>query len=291
MNPPRINKKIFETSRSVFDYGKKTIVMGILNTTPDSFWDGGKYTSVDDALRQAERLLDEGADILDIGGESTRPGGGKVRSEDELRRVIPVIEGINKRFDAVISVDTWKSDVAAKAVEAGAEIINDISGLRFDEKIAEIAAVHRTGLVLMHSRGDFETMHQVYPETDVISGVTEGLGWSIRKARSAGVKDARICLDVGIGFGKTQDQNLELLALLEKLCSRFSEFPMMVGLSRKSFIGKILDGVVVDERLSGTLAANAVAVYNGANMLRVHDVKANLDAIKVAEALRNRGEH
>src|SRR5215510_6618113 len=175
-------EKLWQTSRRELSY-EKTLVMGILNVTPDSFSDGGKFASVDDALKQAERMIAEGADILDIGGESTRPGSARVSVEEEISRVIPVIEKITENFDIPISIDTNKTEVADAAIRAGAEIINDISGLRFDEKIAEIAARERTGLVLMHLRGEFESMHKQEPVADIIQEVKNGLEWSIAKAR------------------------------------------------------------------------------------------------------------
>lgn len=261
--------------------------MAILNVTPDSFSDGGKFFSIDEALKQAEKLISEGADILDIGGESTRPNSQRVAAEEEMRRVCPVIEKITKRFDISVSVDTSKAEVAGKAIEAGAEIINDVSGLLFDEKIAEIAAVNKTGLILMHLRGGFETMHNQAPVSDILSEVTEGFRQSVKKAQNFGVNDEQIVLDVGIGFSKTFEQNLELLAKLDKLCKEFPEFPMLVGASRKSFIGKILDDVPAGKRLYGSLATNAIAVWNGAKIVRVHDVRETVETLKVVEAIKN----
>jgi dihydropteroate synthase len=281
-----IENMIWKTSRREILLAKP-LVLAILNVTPDSFSDGGKFYPVDDALRQAEKLLNDGADILDIGGESTRPNSEKVSVEEEIKRVVPVIEKISKHFDIPVSIDTSKSKVAEKAVEAGAEIINDISGLRFDEKIAEIAAKNKTGLVLMHSRGDFETMHKQIPVENILTEITEGFKRSLEKAEEYKLTKEQIVLDVGIGFSKNFKQNLELIAKLDKICEEFSEFPILVGASRKSFIGKILGDAPTDERIYGTLAANAVAVWNGAKILRVHDVKETIDAIKIIEALKN----
>ena len=275
----------WKTSRRAISF-EKTLVMAILNVTPDSFSDGGKFFSTDDALRQAEKMIAEGADILDIGGESTRPKSQKISAEEEIRRVAPVIEAIVKRFDVPISVDTSKAEVAEKAVESGAEIINDISGLRFDEKVAEVAAKYKTGLILMHSRGEFETMHAQKAVADILSEVSKGFRSSIEKAKEFGVEENKIVLDVGIGFSKTFEQNLELLGKLEMLVKEFPEFPMLAGVSRKSFIGKILDGAPVEKRLSGTLAANAVAVWNGAKIVRVHDVQATVEALKVVDFIK-----
>ena len=262
--------------------------MAILNVTPDSFSDGGKFYSIDDALRQAEKLVEEGADILDIGGESTRPNSARVSKEEEIRRVAPVIEAIVKRFDVPVSIDTSKAEVAEKAVESGAEIINDVSGLRFDERIAGVAARRKTGLILMHLRGTFETMHKLAPVENIMREVSEGFRWSIETAKNFGVTPEQIALDIGIGFSKTFEQNLELIAKLDKLVNEFSEFPMLVGASRKSFIGKITGGVTPNERINGSLASAAIAVWNGANIVRVHDVKATIETLKTVEAIKNK---
>ncbi|MDQ3633453.1 MAG: dihydropteroate synthase [Acidobacteriota bacterium] len=279
-------KRIWQTSQRELDYSKKTLVMAILNFTPDSFSDGGKYDNFENALKQAEKLISEGADILDIGGESTRPKSERVSVEEEIKRVCPIIEAIKKHCPIPISIDTSKSEVAEKAFEAGAEIINDISGLRFDENIAEISAKYKIGLVLMHLRGDYQTMHKQKPVENILQEVTRGFNWSIGKARDFGVQDNQICLDIGIGFSKTFEQNLELIAKLDKLCGEFPEFPMLVGTSRKSFIGKILEEDDVEKRLIGTLASNVISVWNGANIVRVHDVKAAVESLKVVDAIK-----
>lgn len=280
------HKKIWQTSQRQIEYSGKTLVMAILNVTPDSFSDGGKHFSKDESLKQAEKLIKEGADILDIGGESTRPKSKKVEIAEEIRRIVPVIEEINKRFDVPISIDTSKVEVAEKAIEAGAEIINDVSGLRFDERVGELAAKEKAGLVLMHLRGDFETMHIQKPVENILTEVSDGFIWSIEKAKNFGVNDEQICLDVGIGFSKTFEQNLELIAKLDKLSKEFSQFPMLVGTSRKSFIGKILNDAPTNERLNGTLAINAISVWNGANIVRVHDVKETVETLKVVEEIK-----
>ncbi len=278
-------KQMWKTSRRELSY-EKTLVMGILNITPDSFSDGGKISSPDDGLRIAEKMIAGGADILDIGGESTRPNSVRVSAEEEIARVIPVIEAIAKRFDVPISIDTSKAEVARAAAQAGAEIINDISGLRFDEKIAQVAASEKTGLILMHLRGTFETMHEQEPVRDIIQEVKNGLKWSIEKAREFGVADDRIALDIGLGFSKTFEQNLELMAKFGELGSEFAEFPMLFGSSRKSFIGRMLGGVPAAERLHGTMASVALAVWNGAGIIRVHDVKEAVETARVVEAIK-----
>ena len=262
-------------------------VMGVLNITPDSFSDGGRFIALEDALRQADRLIAEGADILDIGGESTRPGSRRVSVRDEIARVVPVIESLHRKYDIPISIDTTKSEVATAAIEAGAGIINDISGMRFDEQLANVAAETRSGLILMHSRGSFEEMHLQEPVEDILADVVRDLRCSVDAARRAGVNDAQIALDVGIGFGKTLSQNLELIAKLDKLKAEFPNFPFLVGASRKSFVGKLLGGVSAGERLNGSLAAAAIAAWNGADILRVHDVKETVEMLKVVRAAKD----
>jgi dihydropteroate synthase len=264
----------------------RPLVMGILNMTPDSFSDGAQLATVDDAVRRAEQMIADGADILDIGGESTRPGSLPVSPDDEIRRVIPVIQAVSKRFDIPISIDTTKSAVTLAAVEAGARIINDISGLRFDDRLATIAAEHGTGLVLMHSRGDFASMHKQKPVLEIVPEVMSGSVRSFTVAMQHGVKKEQIVLDVGLGFGKTQAQNLELIANLGKLKRDLDGFPILVGASRKSFLGKLLDGADIQDRLLGSVAAAVVAVWNGADIIRAHDVRETLEAIKVATAIK-----
>ncbi len=280
-----LKEQIWKTSQREFDLSERVRVMAILNVTPDSFSDGGKFSTFGDALRQAEQHVIEGADMLDVGGESTRPGGQPVDPREEIDRVVPVIEELKRRFDIAISIDTSKSEVAEQAVNAGAEIINDVSGLRFDSRIAEVAAKTSAGLILMHLRGDFETMHQLDPVENILDKVSEGFEWSIQNAKSVGVKDDRICLDIGIGFSKTIEQNLELIAKLDELHLRFANYPLMVGTSRKSFIGKLLGGVSVVQRLNGTIASNVVAVLKGAKIIRVHDVKPHVEAVKIIDAI------
>jgi len=261
--------------------------MGILNVTPDSFSDGGEFHSTDNAIQHANALIGQGADILDVGGESTRPGSHAVSCDEEISRVVPVIQAVSKDFDIPISVDTTKSSVARAAIEAGAHIINDISGLRFDEGLASIAAECQTGLILMHSRGDFATLHTQAPLTHVIPDVVSQFVRSITVATRHGVRREQIVLDIGIGFGKTQTQNLELIAKLAKLKNEFKGFPFLVGASRKSFIGKLLGGQPPEERLSASVAAAVVAAWNGADIIRGHDVKETVEALKIVTALRD----
>ena len=279
-------KSYWQTSKRKLFFDENPLVMAILNVKPDSFSDGGKFVSIEDAFKQAEKLVAEGADILDIGGESTRPNSQRISAEVEIQRVVPVIKAITRNFKIPISIDTSKVEVAEKAVLAGAEIINDISGLRFDEQIAEVAAKYKTGLVLMHSRGDFETMHRQKVAKDVLREVSNDFRRSIEKAARFKIKKENVALDVGIGFSKTFEQNLEVIAKLNLLCAEFSDFPMLVGASRKSFIGKILGDVPTSERLQGSLASAAIAVWNGAKIVRVHDVKDTIETLKVVGAIK-----
>jgi len=259
--------------------------MGIMNVTPDSFSDGGEFVSVDAALKQAEKMIAEGADIIDIGGESTRPKSTRVEADEELRRTMPVIEAIVSRFDIPVSIDTTRSDVAKFAVESGAEIINDISGLRFDEKIVDVAAGSGAGLVLMHSRGTFETMHSQPPARNIVADVMADFRRSIAAAKARGVHDRQIVLDAGIGFGKTAEQNLELIAKLDKIVSEFKGYPMLIGASRKSFLATVTGNRTPASRLGESIAAALAAVRNGAMIVRVHDVRETVATLRVDQKI------
>lgn len=274
---------IWKTSRRTISL-ERPLVMGILNVTPDSFSDGG-IIKTDDAVFRAGQLIGDGADILDIGGESTRPGSSAVDVDEELRRTLPVVEAIAKRFDIPISIDTTKLAVAQAAIDNGAEIINDISGLRWDERLAKVAATSGAGLILMHSRGSFETMHSELPVEDIFEDLFKSLTDSLGIAKQAGVTDEQLVLDIGIGFGKTFEQNLELLRRIDEIATAFSPIPLLIGVSRKSFLGKLLSDRPVDERLGGSVASALVAIKNGAKIVRVHDVRETVDAIKVAREL------
>jgi dihydropteroate synthase len=273
--------------------GERTLVMGILNVTPDSFSDGGHFFSLDKALEHAQQMISDGADIIDIGGESTRPGNeGPVSPSDEISRVVPVIEALAKSSsNTPISIDTTKSEVAKAALQAGAAIVNDISALRFDFYVADAAAREGAGLVLMHSRGTPATMHRLPPVADILDEVTSSLGASIKMAERRGVKRESIVIDPGIGFGKSQEQNLELLARLDELSAEFPDLPILVGPSRKSFIGRILADesgtpAPTEERTFGTIASVAAAVLKGAQIVRVHDVKATVESVRVLDAIK-----
>ena len=271
--------------------GERTLIMGVLNVTPDSFSDGSQFLDFDKAIAQARQMIDEGADIIDVGGESTRPGGEPVTAEEEIQRVVPVIEELTKRSPVPISVDTTKSKVARAALNAGAAIVNDISALRFDFYVADEAAKAAAGLVLMHSRGTPATMHKLPPVPDIMQEVTRSLNASIKMAERRGVKPESIVVDPGIGFGKSQEQNVELVAKVDQLIEALPDFPLLIGTSRKSFIGRILtnengDPAPVSERIHGTMASVAVAILKGAHVVRVHDVKPARDVSRFIQSIK-----
>jgi dihydropteroate synthase len=278
----------WKLARRALTIGERTLVMGVLNVTPDSFSDGGQFESTDSAVVRAEEMIAEGADILDIGGESTRPGAkGIVSAEEEVRRVVPVVERLSKKATVPISVDTTKAEVARAALDAGAEIVNDISALRFDPRLADEVASARAGLVLMHSRGEPGTMHALPPVPDIMAEIATSLNAGISEALRRGVGRDAIVVDPGIGFGKSQGQNLELLAKLREFARLFADFPVLVGTSRKSFIGRLLAGAPVAERFHGTMATVTAAVLFGAHLVRVHDVKAAVETVRVADAIKH----
>ena len=259
-------------------------VMGILNVTPDSFSDGGDYLAAERALRQGLRLLADGADLIDIGGESSRPGAAPVAEQEELDRVVPVIERLRNETDLPLSVDTTKSAVARAALLAGANYINDISGLRFDAEMAAVAAESGAGLFLMHTRGTPRHMQKQTAYADLLAEVTAYLRQGIDLALAAGVSPRALAVDPGIGFGKSVAGNLTLLRHLERLHEL--GYPVLLGTSRKSFIGRILDQDDPRRRLAGTLATLALAVDKGVQIFRVHDVRAARETLLVAWAIR-----
>ena len=266
--------------------GERTLVMGILNVTPDSFSDGSQFLTPEIALEHAEQMIAEGADIIDVGGESTRPGAALVSLEEELKRVVPVVNELAKRSNVPISIDTTKAAVARAALDAGAAIVNDISALRFDFHVADEAAKSGAGLVLMHSRGTPATMQRLPPVAEIMEEVKSSLRSSVAMAKRRGVKPESIVVDPGLGFGKSHEQNIELIARLDQLASAFPGLPILIGTSRKSFIGRILDSAPATERLHGTMASISAAVLHGANIVRVHDVKATVETVRVADAVK-----
>ncbi|HOM83742.1 MAG TPA: dihydropteroate synthase [Armatimonadota bacterium] len=272
-------------ARLVPEAARRTLVMGILNVTPDSFSDGGQHASVETALAHARRLLDEGADIIDVGGESTRPGADPVAAEEELRRVIPVIEGIRRFSQVPISVDTTKAVVARAAVQAGAQVINDVSGLAADPEIATVAASTGAYVVIMHTLGPPKTMQLQIRYSDVVADIITFLRRQIEVAVAAGIPRERIIIDPGIGFGKTVGHNLEILRRLREFL--VLEQPILMGTSRKSFIGRVLD-LPVDQRLEGTAATVALSIANGAAIVRVHDVLQMVRVARMTDAVLGR---
>jgi dihydropteroate synthase len=271
------------------ELGKRTLIMGIVNVTPDSFSDGGRYLDSEKATAHALRLLDEGADIIDVGGESTRPGAKvAVSAEEEMRRVLPVIVALKKqRPDAPISIDTYKAGVARAAVAAGAEIVNDVSGLRWDPQMAKTISEIKCGVVLMHMRGRPEEWRTLPPPGDIVLVVKRELREWVEAAVLAGVRRERIALDPGFGFGKNFEQNYPLLGRFQELQSL--GFPLVAGTSRKSFLGRTLakDGkdAAFEDRLYGNLAAQTALILKGAHILRTHDVRAAVEAARVADAI------
>ncbi|RJQ50946.1 MAG: dihydropteroate synthase [Nitrospiraceae bacterium] len=267
-----------------FDFSQRTYIMGILNVTPDSFSDGGLFFNKNTAVNHALRMQDEGADIVDIGGESARPGAERISVREEIRRVVPVIEAIAHRIKIPVSIDTYKSEVARAALSAGASIVNDISGLRFDKKMPEVVAGHKVPVVIMHIQGTPRNMQKAPVYKALIPEIMDYLRCGIEIARNAGVDDNKIILDPGIGFGKTVEHNLEIIKRLNKFTGL--EKPILLGPSRKSFIGKISGDLPVTERLEGTAAAVAVGIFNGASIIRAHDVKEMVRVARVADAIK-----
>ena len=268
----------------LFDLSSRTHIMGILNVTPDSFSDGGLYIEPARAVERALRMVEEGADIIDIGGESTRPGAASVGLDEETARIAPVIRAIKKKASVPVSIDTWKAPVARAALDEGADIINDISGMRFDASMPALAARHGVPVVLMHIKGTPANMQKDPRYDALIPEILDYLRGSIRLAVDAGVAGGKIIVDPGIGFGKTAAHNMKILKDLEAFTGLGK--PVLVGPSRKAFIGHVLGGAPTGERLEGTLAATVVAIMNGANIIRVHDVKEAVRAAKVADAIK-----
>ncbi len=265
-------------------WGQRTLVMGIVNVTPDSFSDGGQFAKPAQAIRHASQLLEDGADIIDIGGESTRPGAEVVPVEEELKRVIPVIREIAGPGNGIVSIDTTKYEVAKAALESGAVIINDISGLQRDIRLAQLASDSEAGFILMHMRGTPQTMQTLVHYEDVVSEIRSFFEQKIELSLEYGVKKEQIVLDPGIGFSKTTEQNLVLINRLEEL--RLDHLPLIVGVSRKSFLGKIT-GKEVNDRLYSTLGAVTATILKGANIIRVHDVRETIDVVQVVDAIRS----
>ena len=262
--------------------GKRTLVMGILNVTPDSFSDGGKYNNLDSAMKQAEKLILEGADIIDVGGESTRPGHIQIISEEEISRVVPIIEKISKNLDTIISIDTYKYDVAEEAIKAGANIINDIWGLQYDKgEMAELVKKSNLPIIVMHNQND-----EIYSK-DIMLSLREFFEKTYKIADKYGIDRDKIILDPGLGFGKNAEQNIEVLSRLNELKDMGS---ILLGASKKRFIGKLLNDLPFDERVEGTVATTVIGIEKGVDIVRVHNVLENKRACLVADGIyRKRG--
>lgn len=266
------------------DFSDKTYIMGILNVTPDSFSEGGLYFDKSAAVKRAYQMAEEGADVIDIGGESTRPGSVPVSIEEEMDRTIPVIKEIAKNIKIPISIDTYKAEVARRALDAGASIVNDISGMRFDPDMPRVVSENKVPVVLMHIKGNPKTMQQTPVYEALIPEIMDYLRLSIRLALKFGIPEDKIIIDPGIGFGKTFDHNLKIIKNLHEFT--LLEKPILIGPSRKAFIGRILGDVPASGRLEGTSAAVAASILNGANIVRVHDVKEMKKVALVADAIK-----
>jgi dihydropteroate synthase len=266
------------------DFSKKTHIMGVLNVTPDSFSDGGLHFEKSQAVDRALRMIDEGADIIDIGGESTRPGSDPVSIGEEIRRTVPVIDALAKRIHCPISIDTYRAGVAERALDAGASIVNDISGMRFDPLMPGVVSGYKVPVVIMHIKGTPKSMQLNPVYNALIPEILQYFRECTKFAVNAGISEDLIVLDPGIGFGKTFDHNLAILNNLQEftqLCK-----PILVGPSRKAFLGRLLDGAPSDERIEGTAAAVAISIMKGASIVRVHDVKEMSKVAKVADAIK-----
>ena len=274
---------LWRAGRHEFRFPRPTLVMGVLNVTPDSFSDGGKFFSVEAALERAGQMVREGADLLDVGGESTRPGAAPVSEEEEIRRVIPVIKELALRLQVPISVDTQKPEVARAALVAGANIVNDIAANRIDDAMARVVAEFRAGYVAMHMQGTPQTMQANPAYIDVVREVDEFFAERLTRLEKSGVRREQVVLDPGIGFGKTLEHNLQLLGALPRFARH--DRPVLLGVSRKAFLSKLTGAESPSERLPGALACAALAVRDGVQFLRVHDVQETVRAARVTEAI------
>jgi dihydropteroate synthase len=279
-------RKIFTLKLADRDFrlGERTAVVGVLNLTPDSFSDGGENFSLNKAVERAIEMQEQGADMIEVGGESTRPGAIPVPLKEELGRVLPVLQALQGHLQVPVSVDTYKNEVARQAIACGASLINDISALRFDEAIAETIAQTGAALILMHMRGEPSTMQQMAPSEDIFAEITSDMQSALQKALSRGVQRRQILFDPGIGFGKSLEQNLAILNHLQRFAPL--NLPIMIGTSRKSFIGRIT-GRPAAERLFGTAASVAAAILNGAHLIRVHDVREMVEVARITDAIAN----
>jgi dihydropteroate synthase len=283
-----MRERLWKIGERVFDVSRRGLIMGALNVTPDSFSDHGQFFSADKATERGFQMAAEGADIIDVGGESARPGAEPVTADEELRRVIPVIENLRRKLDVSISIDTSKTEVACAAIKAGALIVNDVTGGRGDDKMLPLVAETKSALIIMHMQGTPRTM-QIQPRySDVVAEISEFFRQQYAVAIGLNIDPMAIAFDPGIGFGKTLDHNLELLAQLERL--RAHDRPLVVGVSRKSFLGKLIGSPEISDRLIPGLALSALLRARGADVFRVHDVKENVYALRVSEAILQRAK-
>jgi dihydropteroate synthase len=280
---PVMGATIWKIAGRAIDLSRRGMIMGVLNVTPDSFFDGGKFLAVEKAVEHGRRMVMQGAQIIDVGGESTRPGAEAIPTEEELRRVLPVIKKLRDEISAFISIDTSKPEVALAALEAGASIINDVTGGRGDAKMFPLAAERNTAFIIMHMQGDPQTMQLDPHYDDVVAEVADFFRQQYERALKFGIDPMAIAFDPGIGFGKTLEHNLKLLGNLENL--RVHNRPLLVGVSRKAFLGKIMESTEMSDRLAPTIALTALLRERGADVLRVHDVKSNVAALRAADAV------
>jgi len=275
--------RLWKIGDKIVDLSKRGMIMGVLNVTPDSFSDGGEFFGTNAAVARGVQIAEEGADIIDIGGESTRPGAEPVSAKEELKRVLPVIEELRAKIDISVSIDTSKSDVASAALDAGASIINDVTAGQGDEKMLPLAAKRKAAIVLMHMQGEPRTMQKNPHYKDVVAEVADFFRQQYARALECGIDPMAIAFDPGIGFGKTLEHNVTLLKNLERL--HVHDRPLVVGVSRKSFLGKLVGSSEMRDRLAPTIALTAILRAGGADVLRVHDVKENVAASLAGEAL------
>jgi dihydropteroate synthase len=283
-----MRERSWKIGKRVFDVSRHGLIMGVLNVTPDSFSDGGDFLTANKATERGLQMAAEGAQIIDVGGESTHPGAEPVPIKEELRRVIPVIENLRRKLDVPISIDTSKAEVAGTAIEAGASIVNDVTGGRGDDKMLPLVAARKSALIIMHMQGIPRTM-QIQPRyTDVVAEISEFFRQQYALALGLNIDPMAIAFDPGVGFGKTLEHNLELLAQLERL--RVHDRPLVVGVSRKSLLGKLIGSPEISDRLVPGLALSALLRARGADVFRVHDVKENVHALRVSEAILQRAK-
>jgi dihydropteroate synthase len=281
-----MRERIWKIGERVFNVSRQGLIMGVLNVTPDSFSDGGNFFALEKAMDHGLRMATEGAHIIDIGGESTRPGAEPIPAEEELRRVVPVIEELRTKIDVPISIDTSKAEVARAAIQAGASIVNDVTGGRGDKGMLPLIAEMKSACIIMHMQGTPRTMQDQPRYVDVVSEIADFFRQQYASAIGCNIDPMAIAFDPGIGFGKTFDHNLELLAQLERL--RVHERPLVVGVSRKSFLGKLINLPDMGDRLAPAIALISLLRARGADMFRVHDVKESVSALRVTEAILGR---